>query len=265
MKKIVLFICTICLCFTAACSENFEMDQSYSTDNVKRIKVYNDSWDVIFKKSDSNEVTVSMEGKQDEDNDPVTVQQDEATLIVKQESQTEGSFMGGFTFGKNGTITIHVPESAINDMELINKSGNIEINEISMLDIQIQNGSGDGKIENVTADTGEFSTDAGMLSMVDSSFQDLNITSNDGEVIMKEIEEGNSLSIDTDAGDISVSYKNKPISLTVMAESDSSDVTLNLEGLQTEEDTEKMKKGMIGEGENRMDLTSNQGVIHITD
>ncbi len=172
--------------------------------------------------------------------------------------------MGGFTFGKNGTITIHIPESAVNDMELINKNGNIEMNGISIPIIQIQNGSGDGKIENVTADTGEIETDAGMLSVLDSSFRDLNIISIDGEIILKEIEEGNNLSVDSESGDISVSYKNNPISLTVMAESNSSDVTLNIDGIQKKENTEKVIKGIIGSGENNLELTSNQGVIHVT-
>lgn len=264
MKKTVLFICITFLCLTAACSANFEMNQSYPADNVKSIKVYNDSWDVRFKKSDSNVLTFSVEGNQKENNDPVTIQQDETTLTITQVEQAEAGFMGGFTFGKNGTITIHIPESAIDDMELINKSGNIEMNGVSIPDIQIQNDSGDGKIENVTADSGEFITDTGMLNVMDSTFQDLNITSIDGEIILKEIEEGNNLSVDSESGDIRVSYKIKPNSLMIMAESNSSDVTLNLDDLQKEEDTEKVIKGIIGNGDNSLDLTSNQGVINVT-
>ncbi len=50
MKKTVLFIGITFLCFTAACSGNFETYQSYHADNIKSIEVYSDSWDVRFKK-----------------------------------------------------------------------------------------------------------------------------------------------------------------------------------------------------------------------
>lgn len=263
MKKIYLFIFITFLLFTAACSSSLEVNESYPSESVDSIKVYNDSWDVRFKKSDSNEVIFSAEGKQNEENSSVTFQVDGTTLIIKQEDQTESGFFKGFTFGKKGTISIHIPESVINDIELINKDGNIEIAEISIPNIIVQNNSGDGKIEGVIADAGEIVTNSGMLSIVDSSFEDLSITSIGGEVAIKEIEEGN-LAVNTDSGDISISYKSNPTSLNVMAQSNSSNVTLNLDGLQKEEDTENVKRGTIGDGQNNLDLTSNKGVIHIS-
>ena len=230
MKKIIFFIFITFLLFTAACSAKFEIDESYSSESVESIKVDNDSWDVRFKKSNSNEVTISAEGSKGK-NPPVTFQLDGTTLTIKQEDQTESGFFDGFTFGKKGTIFIGIPESTINDVELINKDGNIEMAEISIGSITVENNSGDGKIENVTADVGEMVTNSGMVSLADSSFEDLGITSGGGEVVIKDIEEGNNLSVDTESGDISVSYKNNPTSLNILAKSNSSNITLNLEGL----------------------------------
>lgn len=48
---------------------------SYNVEKIDTLKVYTDSWDVKFKKSNSNKVTISAEGKQ-KDKAPVTFQGD---------------------------------------------------------------------------------------------------------------------------------------------------------------------------------------------
>ena len=54
--------------------------------------------------------------------------------------------MDGFTFGKQGgTIYINVPNSGMNNIEITNKDGNIQLSEISAEHIVVDNHSGDEK------------------------------------------------------------------------------------------------------------------------
>ncbi|WP_309598881.1 DUF4097 family beta strand repeat-containing protein [Lysinibacillus fusiformis] len=64
-------------------------------------------------------------------------------------------------------------------------------------------------------------------------------------------------------GDITIAYKETPKSLELTANSESSDISVNLEGYQKEKHTDKLKKGKIGEASNKLELISKEGVITI--
>ncbi|WP_438420872.1 DUF4097 family beta strand repeat-containing protein [Bacillus siamensis] len=228
MKKIIatsvtsIVIGGIVLSLYSAETKNFKT--SCNAKNIDTLKVYTDSWDVKFKKSNSNEVTVSAEGRQ-KDKAPVTFQKDGEDLVISQKEQKNSGFFGGFTFGKQGgTIYINVPDSDMNNIEITNKDGNIQLSEISAENIVVDNHSGDEKVNNVSAHIGKFSSKDGGISVENSSFEKLNITSAsgdnemkeihssnvkvssiDGTVSIKDITEGKSLSVNTKSGDIGVS------------------------------------------------------------
>ncbi|WP_369547477.1 DUF4097 family beta strand repeat-containing protein [Bacillus velezensis] len=287
MKKIIascavlIVIGGIVLSLYKTDTKNFKKNVSYNVEKIDTLKVYTDSWDVKFKKSNSNKVTISAEGKQ-KDKAPVTFQENGRGLVVTQKEQKNGGFLDGFTFGKQGgTIYINVPDSGMNNIEITNKDGNIQLSEISAENIVVDNHSGDEKINNVSAHTGKFSSKDGALSVENSSFEKLNITSasgdnemkeihssnvkvtsKDGAVSIKDITEGKSLSVNTKSGDIGVSYKKAPTSLAVSAQSNS-DVTFDLDGLNKSHDGVKLKKGEIGAGSNKVSLSSEDGSIKV--
>ncbi|MCC9022776.1 DUF4097 family beta strand repeat-containing protein [Bacillus nakamurai] len=263
-------------------AKSFKKNKSYNVENIETLKVYTDSWDVRFKESNSNEVTISAEGKQ-KDKAPVTFQKDGEDLVIRQKAQKSSGFFGGFTFGKQGgTIYINVPKSGMNNIEITNKDGNIQMSKISADNIVVENNYGDEKIKGVSANTGKFASRDGSLSLENSSFEELNITSTngdnymkgidsskikvtskDGAVSIRDITDGESLVVNTIAGDIGLSYKKAPTSLTVFAKSNS-DVTLDLDGLKKSNDGVKLKKGEIGEGANKLSLSSVDGAINVT-
>ncbi|PAD35079.1 DUF4097 family beta strand repeat-containing protein [Terribacillus saccharophilus] len=267
----------------SAKEKSFEKNKSYNTDNIESLKVDSDSWEVSFKKSDSNELTISAEGKQIDDN-PVTFMREGEALVIKQNEQEQNGFLGGFTFGKKGSIHINVPESGVNNIEMTSEDGNIAMSEISADHIVVESNAGDGKFEGVSADTGKFASKDGMISVEDSSIDELDITSTsgdnymknvnsseakvtsvDGVISIKEINEGKSLEVNTEAGDIEVSYRKAPTSLSVTAKSVSSHIALDIKGLKKSKDTENLKKGEVGQGTNELNLTSEDGQINVTD
>lgn len=288
MKKIVLtsaalvLICGFILKVNVAEAKSFEKNRSYNIESVATLKVHNESWDVSLKKSNSNQVIVSAKGKKKE-KQLVTFKQDGKTLIIKQKDQKKSGFLGGFTFGKKGTISIAIPSSGINKIDLNNKYGDIQLSKISTNNLIVHNDSGDKKIKGVSASKAVFVSKDGMLSIENSTFGNLNIsstsgdnyiknvngskvkiTSKDGEVSIKDIKEGKALAVKSDSGDIGVSYKQAPTSLSVAAKSNSSDVKLKLNRLKKNTDTEKLQKGKIGQGSNKLNLLSDNGVINVT-
>ncbi|MFZ7822016.1 MULTISPECIES: DUF4097 family beta strand repeat-containing protein [Priestia] len=262
-------------------AKSFDKNKSYNAENINTLKVYSDSWDVRFKKSNSNEVTISAEGKQ-KGKEPVTFKTDGETLVIKQKDQKKSGFFGGFTFGKSGTIYINVPKSKINNIKLNNKNGDIELSKISAKNVTVKNNSGDEKIKGLNVENGKFSSSDGMLSFENSTFKSLKVvsasgdnymenvsaskakvSSKDGVVQIKGMKEGKSLAVKTTSGDIGVSYKKAPTSLTVDATSKSSDVNLKLDGYKKSSGSENSQSGKVGQGENILELTSNDGVINV--
>lgn len=267
----------------SAKEKSFEKNMSYKADNIGSLKVDSDSWEVRVNKSDTNELTIYAEGKQIED-DAVTFTKEGETLAIRQNEQGQNGFLGGFTFGKKGTIQINVPESGVENIEMTSDDGNIAMSDISADHIIVESNASDGRFERVSADTGKFASKDGMLSMKESSVNKLVVTSAsgdnymnnvnsseakvnsvDGVISIKEINEGKSLEVKTEAGDIEVSYKKAPTSLSLTAESGSSDIALDIKGLKKNRDTKNVKKGKVGQGSNELNLTSEDGLIHVTD
>lgn len=288
MKKIVLASIFIIVVVGVVFSlkevriKSFEKETSFAVDSVEEIEVNNENWNVEFKKAESKKVTIAAEGNQkDKEKDPVTVKNDGKKIIVNQQDQ-KGGFIGGFTFGKKGTIYISIPKNEVDMITLHNRSGDIKMNDVTTKNIVLSNVSGLEKIEGLSAEKGTFTSQAGELSVKNSSLKELSvasttgdsymtnvnssnmkITSTDGEVSIKDIKEGKSLLVETKSGDIGVSYKETPTSLMLTANSNSSDITVNLNGFKKKTNTEKSKEGTIGEASNKVELLSKKGTINI--
>ncbi|MGH1145402.1 DUF4097 family beta strand repeat-containing protein [Bacillus pseudomycoides] len=288
MKKIILastaviVIGGLAFCLKGVGAKSFEKENSFEVDRIEDIEINKESWNIEIKNTKSKKITIAVEGKQeDKKKDPVTIKDDEKKIVVNQKDQ-KGGFFEGFSFGKKGTIYISIPEDGIDTITMNNSSGDIKMNDVTTKNLVISNGSGTGKIEGLSANKGKFISKDGEFSLKNSSLKELNIasttgdnyitnvnspeikvTSKDGEVSIKDIKEGKSLFVETKSGDIAVSYKKAPTSLAFTANSDSSDITVNLDGFKKRKNTGNLKEGMIGNGTNKVELLSRKGVINV--
>lgn len=263
-------------------AKSFEKENSFKASSIEELEIHNGSWDIEFKNNESNKIKIVVEGKQkNKKKDPVIIENDGKKVVVNQQEEG-GSFIDGFTFGKKGTIYISIPKSGVDTITLNNSSGDMKMDDITTENIVISNNFGAGKIEGLSANKGKFTSKDGELSLKDSSFKELivastigdnyitnvsspkmKIISTDGEVVIKDIREEKSLFVETKSGDIAVSYKKIPTSLAFTANSGSSDITVDLDGLKNKTNTEKSKEGKIGNGSNELKILSEKGTINI--
>ncbi|MGE7925582.1 DUF4097 family beta strand repeat-containing protein [Viridibacillus arvi] len=262
--------------------DKFQEEKSFDIEGIKEVVINNESWDLELENSETNKLTVTVEGKQkDKKKNPVTIKSKGMRIIISQQDEESG-FTDNFSFGKKGTIHISIPQNTLDTLTVNNCFGDIKMNDIKTTNIVISNDSGTEKIEGLTAEKGRFTSKEGELSLKESSLKDLsvastsgdnylmnvnspsvNITSVDGEVSVKGAAEGKSLHVETKSGDITVAYKEVPNSLKLTANSNSSDITLNLDSLKLDTDTEKSKVGTIGYGFNQLGLLSEYGTINV--
>lgn len=261
--------------------DKFVGEKSFDIEGIKELVINNESWDLEFNNSESNKLTVTFEGKQkDKKNDPVTIKSKSKRIIISQQDE-DGGFTDNFSFGKKGIIHISIPQNALDTLTVNNSYGDIKMNDIKSKNVIISNDSGTAKIEGLSAEKGRFTSKDGELSLKESSLKNLtsastsgdnylmnvnspnmNITSVDGEVSVNDAVEGKTLLVETKSGDITVAYKEVPTSLKITANSNSSDITLNLDSLKLDTDTEKSKVGTIGDASNQLELLSKYGTIN---
>ncbi|MCL1701865.1 DUF4097 family beta strand repeat-containing protein [Lysinibacillus sp. Bpr_S20] len=254
-------------------------EQSFDVEQIKELEINIESWNIALENTESDKLTIEFEDKQQ--SNPVEVKKDGNIVKVLQQDNEEG-VMKNFSFGKKDTIHISIPKNAVNKIALKNSYGDIKINNIETEELSVSTDSGAKTIKGLTANEGTITSKDGELSIVDSTLNELTIaatngdsymtrvnspktkiTSTSGEVFMKEVIEGKALFVETASGDITISYKEAPKSLELIANSESSDISVNLEGYQKEEHTDQLKKGKIGQASNKLELISKEGIISV--
>lgn len=290
MKKTIGKLCVVTaiigvgmVCQSVQAATKDYQDQLIVAGNkVKQINVKTESWNIEMGESDSSEVEVAVEGKQrDKKKVPVILKQQDHQLVIKQKDQKKGMF-GGFSFGVEGTISIKVPKEQLEELTIQNDSGDLALDHISVDALNIDNQDGMLEIKGLTATSGDIQSNDGDASIKDSSIKNLTlhtvsgdlvvddvssettkVLSKDGEVVFRNAVEGKRLSIESSTGDVNVSYKKVPTSLSVSAHTGSKDLEIGLEKFKLKKETKENKVGLLGKGENSLKVKSEKGAVSI--
>ncbi|MDR0263238.1 MAG: DUF4097 family beta strand repeat-containing protein [Sphingobacterium sp.] len=91
----------------------------------------------------------------------------------------------------------------------------------------------------------------------------VSVFSKNGEVVVKPANEKGEMNIETETGDIRVTYGNEPSNLKVKVENAKGDTSVNLGGLSTANGTDQDVNGTIGAGENSLHVKSRSGTIEV--
>ncbi|WP_263705543.1 DUF4097 domain-containing protein [Shouchella tritolerans] len=286
MKRIVVILVAVAAIgglvygFTKIKENPFRIDESFDSAGIEEIEINNESWDVELKQAESKQLTITAEGTQKNKKYPVTIEKQGNKMTIQQSDETGGS--RGFSFGKNGTISVSIPDNEVNTITVSNNNGDIEMKNIATTNLIVTNGSGSERVAGISAEKGQFTSIDGELNVENSSLQEvivaseagdsyitnvtstkMNITSTDGEVAVKEATEEEALFVETKSGDITVSYKEAPASLQLTAQSESADITVGLANMKETKSTDKLKEGTIGDASHTVELLSTHGTINI--
>lgn len=263
-------------------SQYFELTQDFPAQEIKSIDINNDSWDLLVKESTDNQVHVAIEGNQkDKNKAPVAVTRTSGNLVIQQEKQIGGAF-SAFSFHKEGTITVFIPQNTVDQIRMVNNEGDINIRALTTHELIVDNKAGSMKLNQVEADAGDLNLTEEDLNIKDSSFSRIdvaargndlyfknvtssvmNLYSKSGEIVLSGVEEKGEMRVETKSGDIQVHYQTDPSSLKVAVENAKGDTTVHLANLKATENTDENVKGTIGAGENSLYVKSHSGSIGV--
>ncbi|MEC1392799.1 hypothetical protein P9D26_05505 [Bacillus velezensis] len=111
MKKVIascavlIVIGGIVLSLYKTDTKKLKKNVSCNVEKIDTLKVYTDSWDVKFKKSNSNKATISAEGKQ-KDKAPVTFQGDGGIWSLVKKNKRMAAFWMDLLLGSRAAQSI---------------------------------------------------------------------------------------------------------------------------------------------------------------
>ncbi|WNS44168.1 DUF4097 family beta strand repeat-containing protein [Paenibacillus sp. MMS20-IR301] len=263
-------------------SKDFNLTGDIPASEIQSIEINNDSWNVVVKESMDNEIHLDIEGNQtDKKKAPVAVTRKSNSLVIQQVKQIGGA-LSAFTFHQAGTITVFIPQNTVGQVRMINNIGDIEIQTLATHSLVIENKAGNMKLNQVTADSGDYNLAEGDLNIKDSSFERIdviakgndlyfknvtssvmNLYSKSGEIILGGVVEQGETRVETKSGEIQVNYQTAPASLKVAVENTKGDMEVHLPNLLAAEKTDQNVSGTIGAGENSLFVKSYSGSIGI--
>lgn len=282
MKKAPLVIISllILVCLSGCGKKTVTETKSYAVSEITALHINASSWNVALSAGSENAVHIDISGSISKGEEAPAISLSDGTLTILQVSEDSGK--NEVALGKKGQITVTIPSELTVPIEINNGYGDMEINHISALQFLLNNDAGYVSFTNIEADTLQVSSTSGDITINSSSIPDISIASSSGYINLKQTEyvdcsltaksgeinianavsHGN-LSLQTGSGDISISYQDKPDSLTFDVASGSEDLSVNFTSADYQIETSARKQGVIGKGEYQLTLNSDHGTIVI--
>lgn len=279
-KLLVAGVLGMILCVSGCGNgEKVDSNEEFSSDDISKIVMDISSWNIEVMASNDDKIHVNYKGKAENSSD-VQIEQKDKTLMIQQDDGSEKNVAEQFSFGEAGKITLHVPKNAKILWEVNNGSGDVELETVVSSDFSLNNDSGYIVMSGLTAESAKINSQSGDIKITDSSFADsdihvksayvtlkntdigkADILTGSGEVNVNGINAYDSLSVETDSGDISLSHETMPDNLSFNISSSSDDVTVQFQNAEYTTNTDGCKQGNIGNGQNNLSVTSDSGTV----
>lgn len=283
MNKLTPAVLFAAALFITGCGnkENrIDSKEVFPTDDISKIVMDISSWNVIVSPSDDSNIHVNYSGN-GKAQDAVTVIQKNDTLAIQQYYSSK-NLAEQFSFGEEGRMMLYLPKNHTVSLEIQNGDGDMDFKEASISDFCLKNSSGYITMSDLTIGSADMESDSGDIKIIESTLKNSDIRTasayvtlkqnslsrssiitSSGEVSVTNVSGYQSLSIETDSADISLSHKKAPDNLTYHILSGSDDVTLQFANAESTADTDGCKKGRCGKGNHSLSVASNSGTVAV--
>lgn len=269
-----------CLC---GCSQNekVSLSETYDSENISAINLKIDSWQLKIMASADDDVHVSLDGGTAKGAKTPPAEIQDGVLDIVQ-TQSEDTVLSQFSLGKEGEVTVYVPDTLEGTVTIKNGSGDMEIDSLVASKLTLDNSSGYIEMNNVTADVVEIASSSGDVKLSGGKIDDFQISTSSGYVTWKNTESENisiftksgevnvsglgeqtNAGISTGSGDIGISYETPPQNLSFKISSGSDDVSVRLDDAFYTMETSACKQGKIGDGTYSLTVKSDSGTVVI--
>lgn len=280
-KTVILLSCIMVLsvCFLIGCGKSKVTDgDTYTIDKISEIQIDIDTWQLNVMASSDEKAHISFDGNVSDDDVKPTALLLDSILEIAQKNDEE--MQDQIALGKKGQITLYLPTDCTIPIAISNGIGDIEADSISTTNLQllsnagyvtftnfeadnlkVSSTSGDITVKNSDIDNVEISTTSGYVKLSNTTFSGSEIATKSGEINMSEISPNTNINLQTGSGDINLSYQTSPDNLDFAVSSGSKDITTRFNKATYDKETSACRQGMIGEGQNKLEINSDNGTV----
>lgn len=281
--RMKVFLCMGLLAASCLCGcgqkEKVSLSETYDTEIISSIHMQVDSWQLNIMASADDDVHVSLDGGIAKGAKAPSVDIQDGVLDIVQ-TEGEETIGSQFSLGKEGEVTVYVPDTlegtviiknGSGDMEidslvaskltLDNSSGYIEMNNVTADVLEITSSSGDVKLSGSKIDNFQISTSSGYVTWKNTKSDHISITAKSGEVNVSGLGEQTNAEVSTGSGDIGISYGAQPQNLSFKISSGSDDVSVGFDAASYTTETSACKQGKIGDGTYSLTVNSDSGTV----
>lgn len=269
MLLLLGLICTFIIFFSRQSPETISVGsfEAFATIDVDIVEFKTTIID-----SPDNKIHVKLQGHKI-NKDMLKIKEENNTFFIK-EKQKKKKWNDYISLRSKPSITIQLPKTYSKNLIISSVDGEFDIKELMLEKVLLDISSGAATLKNVSILHAELSTKDGNISVDKSTIDNLFISSNAGDVLLKEgagssykietidgqikmtdaIEQEN-VSIKSNSGDIRIQYKKAPVSLLLKTET-AGDTKIKLPNF-------KYETNLIGKGANTLSVESKNGSIFI--
>ncbi|MDQ0115293.1 DUF4097 family beta strand repeat-containing protein [Paenibacillus harenae] len=281
-------------------TEPVMIEKTIDPSAVHNIKVNSDSLDIEFKRSATNDIKVSLDGRASKKYVDRFIL---ATGVVGDTATIQASYKDTFFVGFNIVdvdMIVELPDRLWDRIEVDSKHSDIEVEHLAAKDAVITSGSGDIQteelqteiaklrtdhgdidLENISGDSVELMSSSGNIKLESYTIGRLNFHSDHGNITIEDgvgvvqgsTKSGNirfnakevndNLSLVSSHGNIRIEAERQPESAEIVLKYEHGNRDVDWEGIETSVDREHAFSGKLGGGKVKIEAESETGNIKL--
>lgn len=281
---IIIGIMTI---FLSACSEMKIIEEKQKTKieteivqikkTMKKIEIDSQIADIIIKTEDREDIRIDLNTYEE---GPMLNVENENELKITA-NQKENGIMINIGIQETPTLTIILPKFYSNDLKVVASTADLNANDLELENFELDSSTGDVNIKDIKAKKVEITSSTGDIEIdrIESDLLQIDTTTGDVELkntkcnIIGKTSVGDitieynlydyDLEYESSTGDIELILNNENASYTINAESNIGEIVAKIFLSEVIEKNDKVLKGTVGSGINKIKVKSSVGDIII--
>ncbi|UFT99035.1 DUF4097 domain-containing protein [Radiobacillus kanasensis] len=207
---------------TGGNSHDITESKSFAAENVQHLSVKVDVGEVKVKRSNSDEIEVSIRASEQRKGQieySIDKKEDVVEVVFNKDDSPWYSFPN-ISFGDHGSVVeIKLPDKEFESLAIESDVGEVDVHQVKAREFTATSDVGDIKVDQVVADTSTLSSDVGEIE-VNGGTGAFHIESDTGDVSLELNALEEDVHIESSVGEVSVSLINEPKNFTFDLASD---------------------------------------------
>lgn len=213
------------------------------------------SADVDVQAGEGREIVANLKGDAPKD---LVFELIKVDSVVTIRAKTENKIFVQVGENRPLKLTVSMPKEFAGHTTIDAGSGDISAQRLSLKEFFVHTRSGDLRMQDLSLGKAELKVGSGDMTLHRLDVSEVNLATGSGDVSVDGLS-GQAAEVKTGSGDVRIQFKNSA-KWTTLARSGSGDITSDLPGVKVEPGA---KQVTLGVGENRLNVNTGSGDIHI--